>query len=97
MAAQMNVDIGVMSTAKGRFERGAVTARTILNQVQSTSGQLGGAWRGQAANTYQSTLIEWSAQAARVVAALEGLRDALDGSIKRLQQAEYDASQQSRL
>lgn len=97
MAAQMNVDIGVMRSAQDRFNQGAATARNVLNQVQSVGGQLGGAWRGQAANTYQSTLIEWSAQAARVVAALEGLRDSLGGSITRLEQAEHEANQQSRI
>jgi WXG100 family type VII secretion target len=97
MAAQMNVNIDVMRRAQSRFTEGAATARTVLNSVQSVGASIGGVWRGQASTAYQSTLTEWGSQYARVVAALESMRDGLSGSIARLEQAEDQANQLGRL
>ncbi|MBO4207308.1 WXG100 family type VII secretion target [Micromonospora echinofusca] len=97
MATQMNVSIDQMRAAQARFTEGAATARSVLNSVQSVGGSIGGVWRGPASVAYQQTLTEWGSQYGRVVTALEGLRDALRGSVTRLEAAEQAAQQQSKL
>lgn len=95
MAQQLQVDIDVMRSAQGMFTRGLETAQGIQRSVQAVSGSISGVWSGGASTTYQGTLNEWNTQYARVVASLQHLCSALDGSIKHLQQAEVAAQQLS--
>lgn len=96
MATQMRVDIDAMRQALVKYTEGAGTARNVLQSVQSVSSSINGVWSGQASSTYQAGIHEWCGQYGRVVTALEGMRDALRGSIHILEMAEHDANSMGR-
>ncbi len=91
--AGVAMDTETVAQAAGDTINAKLSVDGNLDRLKALCDELAAGWTGAGAGAFQNTMLQWDAEAAKLLDALQDIADSLDSSAAA--QAEQDAESQS--